>query len=72
MLVQKSAAQQEASPSKYAQQLDVQRTAAGKRVPEFVKALLKESSQQRGTGNAAKGKRKPKPGASTELVVANV
>lgn len=72
MLVQKRAAQQQASPSKYAQQFDVQRVAAGKRVPEYVKTLLKESSQEKGTSNAAKGRRKPKPGAATELAVADV
>ena len=72
LLVQKRAAQQGASPTKYAQELDEKRTADGKRVPEFVKAILKESSKERGTSNAAKGRRKPKPDASTELAVANV
>ena len=72
MLVQKKAAENGASPSKYAQQLDTQRTQAGKRVPEFIKTLLQESSRERGTSNAAKGRRKPKPGVTTELAVANV
>ena len=66
LLVQKGAASQGVSPSKYAEKLDVGRSAAHKRVPEYVKALLKESAQERGTCNAAKGRRKSKSNAITE------
>ena len=65
MLVQKRAAERGmASPTKYAEELERKRVAEGKHVPEFVKAVLRDWVQEKGTSNPAKGKRKPKAGAS--------
>ena len=66
LLIQEKAAQASmASPGQMARQLDQERTAQKKKVPEFVKKLLKERVQEKGTGNAAKGRRHKKQQCAT-------
>ena len=57
------------SPAQMAKRLDQDRSSKHKAVPEFVKQLLRERVQEKGTGNAAKGKRykKAKPASAQEV-----